>query len=137
MVAWCSKANQRAPKQADCMKAMATYLDMLIAMPIAILGMVIFMYSMHSFQNVAYAMSSRGSWMFRLYSLGQEISSTIYYSHLNYSSSMALANAIAPPGVDVSLQLGMDHSCNSGESCRFVEIESKAYTMVISSESPN
>ncbi len=119
------------------MKAMATYVDMLIAMPMAVICMAVFIYSMQSFQNDAYATSNHSSEIYGLYSLSQEIASTIGYSHLNYSSSAELASALAVSGRSVSFHPGMKGKCSGNEICRFIEISNKTYTMVISDENPN
>jgi hypothetical protein len=119
------------------MKAMATYVDMLIAMPIAVICISVFIYSMQSFQNDAHATLNHGSEIYSLYSLSQEIASTISYSNLNYSSSKELASALAMPNHNVSFRFGMEDNCGTSEICRFIEIRNKTYTMVVSDENPN
>ncbi len=119
------------------MKGAIAYIDLLIAMSIASFSVVFFAYSFESFQSNAYASLGYAYKMYGLHSISQKILSIIYYSNLNYTNSIKLLDSLSVPPYRITLYPGMELGCNASSVCRFVEIQNKTYTMVISYENSN
>ncbi|MDE1851240.1 MAG: hypothetical protein KGH69_00940 [Candidatus Micrarchaeota archaeon] len=115
------------------MKAMMISFEALLGAEFGMLLFSVFIAATYSQVSHLARVSSEQGTLMSEYALSQQAVSSIYGLDLNYSSSIALISALSNnTGLEASI-VPMDWygNCSPGRFCRIVEIDGRAYVMVV------
>jgi hypothetical protein len=116
-------------------KGIIISLDLILALPIALLSMYLFFIAFRQTSVYMVNMSVSKTSYLKLFGISQDISYMIENEHMNYNKTLYVGEGIAKTDeAQLSLMRHYDIICRINEICRIVEINGISYVMVVEYE---